>query len=49
MERLGSLQASLATFTQRAGWSYGVHTTDTAPEPALLSLFMAMTEARAGG
>jgi hypothetical protein len=48
MARLGSLQAALASFAQRAGWSYGVHTTDTAPEPALLSLFMAMTEARAG-
>ncbi|MDA0786294.1 MAG: DUF58 domain-containing protein [Proteobacteria bacterium] len=48
MERLGSLQSALATFAQRAGWSYGVHTTDVTPEPALLSLFMAMTEARAG-
>lgn len=49
MERLASLQAALATFAQRAGWSYAVHRTDTAPEPALLAMFMAMTEARAGG
>ncbi|MGB0570536.1 MAG: DUF58 domain-containing protein [Alphaproteobacteria bacterium] len=47
MERLGSLQSALATFAQRAEWSYAVHTTDTAPEPALLAMFMAMTEPRA--
>ncbi|MEP4379901.1 MAG: DUF58 domain-containing protein [Alphaproteobacteria bacterium] len=49
MERLDSLQVALATFARRAGWSYAVHTTDTAPEPALMSMFMAMTEARTGG
>lgn len=45
MERLGTLQAALETFARRADWSYGVHITDAAPEPALLSLYMAMTEA----
>ena len=46
MARLESLQAALGTFAQRAGWSYGVHSTDANPEPALLSLFMTMTEAQ---
>ena len=48
LARLDSLQAALGTFAQRAGWSYGVHSTDATPEPALLNLFMAMTEARHG-
>lgn len=45
MERLASLQDALATFARRADWSYGVHITESQPEPALLSLYMAMTEA----
>ncbi len=49
MSRLDSLQTALATFAQRAGWSFGIHRTDSAPEPALLSLFMAMTDAKMAG
>ncbi len=45
MDRLASLQDGLATFARRADWSYGVHITESQPEPALLGLFMAMTEA----
>jgi len=47
--RLDSLQTSLATFARRAGWSFRVHHTDATPEPALLSLFIAMTEAQMAG
>jgi uncharacterized protein (DUF58 family) len=48
LERLGELQGSLATFARRADWTYTVHTTDAPPEPALLGLYVNMTEALRG-
>ena len=49
MARLDALQTSLATFAQQAGWSFAIHRTDAPPEPALLSLFMAMADRQAAG
>lgn len=46
LERLESLQSSLRTFARRASWTYASHLTDSPPEPAMLSLFTNMTEAR---
>jgi uncharacterized protein (DUF58 family) len=45
LERLDSLQSTLATFARRANWTYGTHLTNGPPEPAMLSLFTNMTEA----
>ena len=42
--RLEELQSALATFARRTDWTFTTHLTDSAPEPALLSLFTAMTE-----
>jgi uncharacterized protein (DUF58 family) len=44
LERLDELQEALATFARRADWTYTVHTTDAAPEPALLGLYVNMSE-----
>ena len=44
--RLDSLQDCLQTFARRADWTYALHQTDAPPEPALLGLFTAMTEAQ---
>lgn len=46
--RLAELQEALATFARRADWTYAVHTTDAAPEPALLRLYVNMSEALDG-
>jgi uncharacterized protein (DUF58 family) len=43
LERLNRHQASLAQLARLTGWSFAVHRTDRAAEPALLALYSVMT------
>ncbi len=49
LQRLADLQARLADLARLAGWSYGIHRTDHAPQSALLALYMALTAPRPAG
>ncbi len=49
VERLRAQQDGLAAATRGAGWSFAVHRTDRPPQAALLGLFGALGQPRAGG
>ena len=41
-------EGNLVAIARAAGWSFGVHSTDHAPESALMGLYLALAPDRAG-
>ena len=47
-ERFQAHRAALADLARQLGWTFVVHRTDHAPQPALLALYQALTQTHGG-